>query len=152
MTRRESTRGFGAGIPDPGGWRRHLDPIAWHTIFGVVAGFMISAIVGVTLNPFGLRGEDDIEQAFLDGYASGYAEVKEQAFAIGDADGYVRRLQWLLVTGPEPVPDNPYGAGFRQGRVDGWNDALAAMREAAAEVGLGDDAVEFAVLSGMNVR
>ena len=152
MSRRESTRGFGAGIPDPGGWRRHLDPIAWHTILGLVAGFTISAIVGVTLNPYGLRGEDDIEQAFLDGYASGYAEVSDQAFAIGDEEGYLRRLQWRLVTGPAPMTDNPFSEGFKQGRVDGWNDALEAMREAAEQVGLDEEAVEFVVLSEMNVR
>ena len=152
MSRRESPRGFGAGIPDPGGWRRHLDPIAWHTILGVVAGFTISAVVGVTLNPYGLRGQDDVERAFLDGYATGYAEVADQAFAIGEEDGYVRRLQWHLVTGPDPVPDSPFGNGFRQGRTDGWNDALVAMREAAEEVGLEEGAVEFAVLSELNVR
>ena len=152
MSRRESTRGFGAGVPDPGGWRRHLDPIAWHTILGLVVGFVISAVAGVTLNPYGLRGEDDVEQAFLDGYATGYAEVADQAFAIGEEDGYVRRLQWHLVTGPDPVLDNQFGDGFRQGRTDGWNDALVAMREAAEDVGLEEGAVEFAVLSEMNVR
>lgn len=152
MSRRESTRGFGAGIPDPGGWRRHLDPIAWHTISGLIAGFTISAIVGVTLNPFGLRGEDDIEQAFRHGYANGYAEVADRAFEIGEEDGYVRRLQWHMMTGPDLVADNPFGEGFRQGRTDGWNDALKAMRDAAVEVGLEESAVEFAVLSEMNIR
>lgn len=152
MSRRESTRGFGAGIPDQGGWRRHLDPIAWHTILGLIAGFTISAIVGVTLNPFGLRGEDDIEQAYRDGCASGYADVSELAFANGDEEGYLRRLQSLLVTGQEPASDSPFGEGFKQGRVAGWNDALAAMRTAAEEVGLEADAVEFAVLNDMNAR
>lgn len=152
MSRNESTRGFGEGARDPGGWRRHLDPIAWHTVLGLAAGFAISAITGVTLDPYGLRSEEDVEQAFRDGYAYGYAEVADEAFDAGVPVGYVRQLRMQMMRNPDLLLESEYAGAFQQGWTEGWNDAIVAMHASAIEVGLETGAVEFVVLDEMDLR
>ena len=151
MSLRRSTRGFGAGIPDPGGWRRHLDPLAWHTIIGFVAGLTVSAIIGVALNPYGLRSEDDLVQAYEEGFAAGSAAIADQARSDGEHIGYLKRLRRAFLTTSDP-PKGAFAESYRRGDFDGRIDALKAMRQVAVEVGLGDDAVEFEVLDEMEGR
>ena len=43
--------------------------------------------------------------------------------------------------------DAPWAIGFRNGWADGWNDALAAMRHASIDAGLGPDSIELRVLN-----
>ena len=118
----------------------------------MIAGFLISAIVGVTLNPYGLRTEDDVDQAFHEGYAQGYAEVADQAFAEGVPVGYARRLLLHLVMTADAAVESEYAVAFREGWTQGWNGAILAMRDSATEVGLEATAVEFTVLGEMKSR
>ncbi len=105
----------------------------------------------LTVNPYGLRTDEDVEQAFYDGYAYGYETVADQAFADGVLAGYVQRLRSELVSNPDSTAESEYMVAFQQGWAEGWNDALAAMRESATEVGPQAEAVEFTVLGDMRM-
>ena len=118
---------------------------------GVVAGLAISAIIGVTLDPYGLRSEDDVEQAYRDGYEYGYAELADEAFDAGVPVGYVRQL-WLRLRSPTLSLESEYAGAFQQGWTEGWNDAIVTMHASAIEVGLETGAVEFVVLDEMGLR
>ena len=100
-------------------------------------GLAFSAIIGVTLDPYGLRGEDDYRQALDEGYARGYDGIQKHAHQEGDAFGYAVRLKRIIVTEGDS-PGNEYADGFREGWSDGWRGSIEAMTSAAHDAGYQD--------------
>ena len=146
--RRRPLEGWGSGDRQRSWWRRGYDPIGRHTMVATVMGVLIAALIGATLDPFNLRTADDLERAELRAYELAYAEVEADGYADGRPYGEVQHLGERIVDDGQGA-DTIYGEQFRIGWIQGWNDALEAMREAAIAEELPADYTELRVLEAM---
>ena len=116
-----------------------------------VLGVLLAALIGATLDPFNLRTSDDMRRAEEAAYAEAFAAVETQGYRAGLPYGEVEQLGARIVGDGEGAA-TPYGDQFSAGWIQGWNDALDAMREAAVEAGLPENYTEFRVLEAMSRR
>ena len=149
--RRGSLEGWGQGERERVWWKRGYDPIGRHTMVAVVLGVAMAALIGATLDPMNLRTSDDLKRAELAAYEAAYAAVETEGYADGLPYGEVQRMGQEIVDDGTGV-DSAYAQQFGTGWIQGWNDALEAMEEAAKEVGLPSTFTEFRVLEEIERR
>ena len=149
--RRTSLQTWGTDEQEQSWWRRGRDPIGRHTMVATVLGVLLAALIGATLDPFNMRTSDDVRRAEDAAYAEAFAAVETQGYRDGLPYGEVERLGERIV-GEGEGADTPFGIQFSVGWIQGWNDALDAMREAAVEAGLPENYTEFRVLQAMSRR
>lgn len=132
-------------------WRRGYDPIGRHTMVATVLGVLIAALIGATVDPFNLRTEDDLRRAEAAAYEIAFADVEDEGYAAGVPFGELQYLGSHIVDQGAGA-DTAYGQRFRAGWIEGWNDALQALREAAVAEGLPEEYTEFRVLDSLPAR
>ena len=149
--RRGSLEGWGQGERERVWWKRGYDPIGRHTMVAVVLGVAMAALIGATLDPMNLRTSDDLKRAELAAYEEAYAAVEAEGYADGLPYGEVQHLGEEIVNEAASA-DSAYAQQFATGWIQGWNDALDAMRVAAEALGLPASYTEFRVLEEMTRR
>ena len=149
--RRGSLEGWGQGERERVWWKRGYDPIGRHTMVAVVLGVAMAALIGATLDPMNLRTSDDLKRAELAAYEEAYAAVEAEGYSDGLPYGEVQHLGEEIVN-EAASSDSAYAQQFATGWIQGWNDALDAMRVAAEELGLPANYTEFRVLEEMARR
>ena len=142
-------RGWGRGSAG-GGWRGSRDPIGRHTVIAAVLGLAAAALIGATLDPFNFQTADDQRRAEQAAYDIAFAD----ALPRGEADGIPHgRTEWIgNRLQARNAAAGPWADAFRQGWTDGWNDALAALRQAALDADLPPGYTEFDVLANIPRR
>ena len=150
--RRGSLEGWGKGERERVWWKRGYDPIGRHTMVAVVLGVAMAALIGATLDPMNLRTSDDLKRAELAAYEEAYAAVEAEGYSDGLPYGEVQHLGAEIVNDGTGVDDSAYAQQFAKGWIQGWNDALDAMEEAAEAVGLPSTYTEFQVLEKIERR
>lgn len=87
------------------------------------------------------------QQALSDAYIAEY----DEAYAAAVTERVTYELAQLVV-GSEVETDSGWAEGVRRGWVDGWNDALDAMRAASIEAGAEPDSLELEALNRATKR
>ena len=149
---------LGQPIPPPPGGSRDLVRLAmWRsshedlkrTMAWFLTGMAIAAIAGwVTLEVLPTTrqtsareiraiGEQAVTDAFVAEYDDAYAHALTERIAYELV---------LLALAPEADAASAWVDGVRRGWVEGWNDALDAMRAASLEAGADADSSEMAAL------
>ena len=149
--RRRPLEGWGEGDRERVWWKRGYDPIGRHTMFAVILGVVMAALIGATLDPLNLRTTDDLKRAELAAYEAAYAAIEADGYADGVPYGEVQYLGKEIVddgAGNESAYGQQFGVGWKQG----WNDALDEMEEAAEALGLPSNYTEFRVLDQVERR
>ena len=141
---------YGPRIPEHLSRGRRPDWLGRHTVAGLLAGGACAAILGWFLfaglalleanpPPAAARFENQVlHEAYDEAWDQALEAAIAEALVIEFADRVVRRGEG---------GDAPWAIGFRDGWADGWNDALAAMRHASIDAGLGPDSIELRVLN-----
>jgi hypothetical protein len=117
----------------------------------VVLGVALAALIGATLDPLNLRTADDLKRAELAAFEAAYAEVEAEGHADGVPFGEVQHWGDRIVIEGAGA-DSAYGQQFRSGWTEGWNDALAALRQATVAEQLPEHYTEFRVLDSLPLR
>ena len=143
--------GWGSEDRERSWWKRGYDPIGRHTMVAAVLGVLMAALIGATLDPLNLRTSDDLKRAEQAAYDDAYASVEARGYADGLPFGETQHLGRRIVSDGEGA-ETAYGQQFRIGWMQGWNDALAALRAAAVDEGLPEGYTEFRVLDSMSSR
>lgn len=149
--RQRRLEGWNTQERDRSWWRRGYDPIGRHTMVATVLGVLIAALIGATVDPFNLRTADDLRRAEAAAYEIAFVDLEDEGYAAGVPFGEVQHLGDRIVDQGAGA-DSPYAQRFRRGWIEGWNDALAALREAAIAEGLPAGYTEFRVLDSLPLR
>ena len=127
-------------------WQRGRDPIGRHTLLAAVLGVLAAALIGALLDPLSLSTADDLAAAEQRSWQAAYDRVYDAAFNDGIPEG---RADWIAAQLTGDAADSVWADAFRTGWSEGWTEAIAAMRAAAADAGLPAGHTEFRVLDAL---
>ena len=127
-------------------WQRGRDPIGRHTLLAAVLGVLAAALIGALLDPLSLSTADDLAAAEQRSWQAAYDRVYDAAFNDGIPEG---RADWIAAQLVGDAADSVWAESFRTGWSEGWTEAIAAMRAAAADAGLPAGHTEFRVLDAL---
>ncbi len=131
-------------------WQRGADRFGLHSFVAFIAGVVLVAVIGVTFDPLGVTTEFDLPEVEQEAFDAGYAAAYADALVV-EGERFRRETLIALVL-EAPEQDAEWVQGVRQGRAEGWNQALDAMRAASEADAPTDAQLELRLLDDLPRR
>ena len=118
--------------------------LTWFTIGAVTAALIGWALLQVLPSTM-QTSASDIRELTQQALNAAYIAEYDKAFSTAVTERLTYELAQLVI-GSDAVVESAWAGGVRSGWVEGWNNALDAMRAASLEAGAEPDSLELAAL------